>query len=91
MLKMNRAGETMAIDCQDVFSSTSHRFFHFGHNHTDSVHDGAICRSESHRNLPAQNHWATSAGYRRGVGTMKSITYDASLGEVSRSTFNLIH
>ncbi len=91
MVKMNRIGETMAVDCQSIFSETTHRFAHMGHTHVDAVRDGAICKVESHRNLPPQNHWAQSAGYRRGVGTMKSITYDASLGEVSRSTFNLIH
>lgn len=90
-LKMAKAGEAMAIDCQDIFSETQHRFFHFGHYHVDAVRDSAICRSESHRNLPPQNHWANSMGYRRGIGTMKSVTYSSSLGEVSRSLFNIIH
>jgi len=90
-LKMAKAGETMAFDCQDIFSETQHRFFHFGHNHVDSVRDTPICKSESHRNLPPQNHWAQSHGYRRGIGTMKSITYDTALGEVSRSLYNIIH
>jgi hypothetical protein len=88
-LKMTKAGETMAVDCQDIFSSTSHRFFHFGHTHVDAVRDSAICRSESHRNLPPQNHWAQSMGYRRGCGTMKSISYDSKLGEVSRNIYNI--
>jgi len=88
-MKMKQAGETMAADCQDIFSSTRHRFSHAGHTHVDSVYDGTLCRVESHRNLPPVNAWAADHGYRRGVGTMKSISYDASLGEVSRSIYNV--
>jgi len=88
-LKFNRAGETMAIDNQDIFSSTEHRFFHFGHTHVDAVKDGAICRCESHRNIAPLNHWAYHKGFRRGCGTMKSITYSKDNGEVSRNIFNV--
>lgn len=88
-LKMIRAGEVMAHDCQQIFSETEERFFHFGHFHVDSVRDSSICRSESHRNLPPTNAWAFHKGYRRGCGTMKSITYSNTLGEVARNTFNV--
>lgn len=89
-LKFNRAGETMAVDKKDIFSETDHRFFHFGHTHVDAVKDGAICRCESHRNIAPLNHWAYHKGFRRGCGTMKSITYSEELGEISRQTFNVI-
>lgn len=88
-LKMNKAGETMAIDCKEIFSETDHRFFHFGHTHVDSVRDTAICKAESHRNIPPVNAWAHHKGYRRGVGTMKSITYHKDDGEISRNLFNM--
>lgn len=89
-LKMNKAGETMAVDNQHIFSETEHRFFHFGHTHVDAVKDGAICRCESHRNIAPLNHWAYHKGFRRGCGTMKAITYSKEFGEISRNIFNLI-
>ena len=88
-MKMAQAGETMAYDKQDVFSQTKHRFFHFGHNHKHSVIDGKLCKIESHRNIAPLNSWAYANGYRRGIGTMSSITYSAELGEVSRQLFNV--
>lgn len=90
-LKMRDAGETMAHDCQDIFSSTKHRYMHFGHTHKDAVYDGKLCKSESHRNLAPLNAWAHSMGFRRGAGTMKAITYSYSQGEVSRNLFNVIN
>lgn len=88
-MKMKDAGEVMAHDCQDIFSSTKHRFAHLGHNHVDKVIDGRLCRAESHRNLPGQNNWAHHKGYRVSPGTMKSITYHSEQGEVSRNIFNI--
>lgn len=88
-MRMKAAGEVMAVDQADVFSSTKFRFSHFGHVHSDSVYDGRICRVESHRNLAPINHWAHHMGYRTSPGTMKSITYSASQGEVSRNIFNI--
>lgn len=88
-MKMNKAGEVMAVDKQDIFSSTKFRFSHFGHTHVDKVHDGAICRAESHRNIPPNNHWAYAHGYRRSPGTMKSITYHKNKGEISRQIYTI--
>ncbi|MDB4681385.1 hypothetical protein OAE88_00595 [bacterium] len=88
-LKMGRAGETMAVDNQEVFSDTTERYFHFGHTHKDAVQDGAICKCESHRNLAPLNHWAAHKGFRRNAGTMKAITYDKKYGEISRSLYNV--
>ena len=88
-MKMRQAGEVMAHDCQSIFSETRYRFSHFGHTHVDSVYDGKICRVESHRNLAPNNHWAHHMGYRRQPGTMKSITYHNTKGEIARNLFTL--
>lgn len=88
-MRMAKAGEVMAVDKADIFSQTTHRFSHFGHNHVDKVLDTPICRVESHRNLTPNNHWAYGMGYRRNPGTMKSITYHTTKGEISRSTYNI--
>ena len=88
-LKMRDAGEVMAHDCETIFSSTKYRYAHFGHTHKDAVYDGRLCRSESHRNLAGLNDWAAHKGFRRQLGTMKSITYHSGKGEVSRSLFTL--
>ena len=88
-LKMRDAGEVMAHDCEDIFSSTKYRYAHFGHTHKDAVYDGRLCRSESHRNLAPLNDWAAHKGFRRQLGTMKSITYHSDKGEISRSLFTL--
>ena len=88
-LSMRDAGEVMACDNEGVFSQTVNRYFHFGHNHKDSVYDGRLCRSESHRNLSPLNNWAAHKGYRRQAGTMKCISYHKDFGEISRTTFNV--
>lgn len=88
-LNMRDAGEVMACDNEGVFSQTVNRYFHFGHNHKDSVYDGRLCRSESHRNLSPLNNWAAHKGYRRQAGTMKCISYHKDFGEISRTTFNV--
>ena len=88
-LKMRDAGEVMAYDCRDIFSTTKNRYAHFGHTHKDAVVDARLCRSESHRNLAPLNDWAYNMGYRSGPGTMKSITYSTTTGEISRNLFNL--
>ena len=88
-LKLHKAGEVMAHDCQDIFSSTTHRYSHFGHTHKDAVYEGPLTRAESHRNLASLNSWAYHKGFRGPLGTMKSITYHVNHGEISRSTFNV--
>ena len=79
----------MAHDMCHIFSETKYRYAHAGHTHKDAVIDTRLCRAESHRNLAPLNAWAFNHGYRSGLGTMKSITYDSTSGEVSRQTFNL--
>lgn len=88
-LRMKDAGETMAADCVNDFSNTVNRYFHFGHNHKDSVYDGRLCKCESHRNLAPLNAWAAHKGFRRQAGTMKCITYHVKYGEVARTTYNV--
>jgi len=88
-MKMAHAGEVMAHDCQTIFSSTKHRFAHFGHTHKDAVVDTRLCKAESHRNLAPLNDWAYAHGYRRSPGTIKSITYHIDNGEISRNLFNI--
>lgn len=88
-LKMRDAGEVMVADNESILSTTSNRYFHFGHIHKDSVYDGRLCRSESHRNLSPLNNWAAHMGYRRQAGTMKCITYHSEFGEINRTTFNV--
>lgn len=88
-MKMQAAGECMAVDMKHIFSDTEHRYSHFGHNHKDQVYDGRVTKCESHRNLAYLNDWASHAGYRRGLGTMKAITYHKNHGEIARNTFNV--
>lgn len=88
-MKMQAAGEVMAHDCCDIFSSTKNRYAHFGHTHKDAVVDTRLCRAESHRNIASLNAWAYNHGYRRNPGTMKSITYHTSYGEISRQLYNI--
>lgn len=88
-MKMQAAGEVMAHDCQSIFSSTIHRFAHFGHTHKDAVVDTRLCRAESHRNIASLNAWAFNHGYRCNPGTMKSITYHVNHGEVSRQLYTI--
>lgn len=88
-MKMKDAGEVMAHDMQATFSESVHRFSHSGHTHKDAVYDGRLCKVESHRNIAPLNAWAHNMGYRRQLGTMKSITYDTFQGEVLRNTYNI--
>lgn len=88
-LKPDRAETTMVVDNQKIWSDTLHRYFHFGHVHTYKSQDKALCTVESHRHLMPLNAWAFSHGFRGPLGTMKSISYDANYGEVSRTTYNV--
>ncbi len=88
-MKMHAAGEVMAHDCCDIFSSTKNRYAHFGHTHKDAVVDTRLCRAESHRNVASLNAWAFNHGYRRNPGTMKSITYHTKYGETTRQIYNI--
>ncbi len=88
-LKMKDAGEVMAVDCESTFSGSRYRYAFFGHNHKDSVVDGRLCKAESFRNIAPLNSWAHHMGYRRQLGTMKSITFKDDRGEISRNTYTV--
>lgn len=88
-MKMKDAGEVMALDMSRQFSNSVHRYSHFGHNHVDKVIDTRLCKVESHRNLAPNNDWAAASGYRRGLGSMKSITYHIDKGEITRNTYTV--
>lgn len=88
-MKMNVAGEVMAYDCQDIFSETKNRYGLCGHFHKDSVVDSRLARIESFRSTTVMNEWATSHGFRGGLGTMQAITYSDKYGEIGRNTYNV--
>jgi hypothetical protein len=88
-MRVKDAGEIMAHDCEDIFSLTKHRYSHLGHVHKDSAVDGRLCKAETHRNLAPLNHWAYHKGFRGPLGTMKSITYSTTNGELARSMYNV--
>lgn len=88
-MRLQSCGEVMAHDCVNIFSSTVHRYAHLGHTHKDAVVDSRLCRAESHRNIASLNAWAFNHGYRRNPGTMKSITYHAEKGEISRQLYSI--
>lgn len=88
-MKMLAAGEVMAHDCVDIFSSTQYRYSHMGHIHVDSSRETRLCKVEAHRNLTPLNAWAYHKGFRGQLGTMKSIVYSSETGELTRQIFNV--
>lgn len=89
-LKMKDRGETMVVDNRSIFSKIEHCYSLFGHNHKDAVVDTKITRRESFRNLASLNDWARSNGYRRGLGTMTTITYSKEYGEIGRNKYSIL-
>ena len=88
-LKMVNAGEAMVMHNKKWYSETDYHEYHFGHFHKDRIHDGRLCKSESHRNLPPLNAWAAHAGFGRGFGTLKGLTYCSKYGRVGTTEFNI--
>jgi hypothetical protein len=88
-MKMASAGEVMVMQNEGIWSTTRDRYFHFGHNHKDSVVDTRLCRAESHRNIAPLNAWAAAKGFGRDIGTMKAIVYSEEFGEETRITYNV--
>ena len=88
-LRMSEADGTMTVDCIDVISDSVYREMHFGHNHKDKIYEGKVCKSESHRNMPSLNGWASHKGFRRQLGTMKCITYCPVNGRKGTNIFNI--
>jgi len=88
-MKMQQAGEVMAFDKRDILHECDYRYSLFGHNHKDSVVETRLTRAESFRNLAPLNFWASSSGFRGGIGTMNCITYSKEFGEIGRQKFNV--
>lgn len=51
--------------------------------------DTKLTRRESFRNIASLNRWARNNGYRRGIGTMTSITYSKKHGEIRRNKYSV--
>ncbi|AEA86408.1 DNA repair exonuclease [Campylobacter phage NCTC12673] len=88
-IKMKDVGQIIAFDNKENFVHSKHVYAYFGHYHVDKVIDTPLCRCESFRNLAPLNKWASNSGFRRGIGTISSITIHKSYGEISRRTYNM--
>ena len=88
-IKPAKAETAMVSDNHDIWSETKNRYFHFGHVHSFKSEDKSLCTTESHRHLMPLNSWAYNNGFRGPLGTMKSITYSKTKGEVSRNVYQV--
>ncbi len=87
-VKPQDLGEIMACDCEDIWSSTRHRYWYTGHVHHDQVKEYRTYKFESFRTLAAKDAWHAGSGYRSGRD-MKCIVHHKDYGEVQRHTVNL--
>lgn len=85
--KFNDLPEIMAVDCEDIWSQTRHRFWFTGHVHNKSVEDKRTCTIESLRVLPPADAYAANNGYR-SRRDMQGITFHKATGEMGRVMFN---
>lgn len=89
-LKPARAGEVLVADNMHIISSTEHRYFHFGHFHSDQKDRSySLCEVEIHSNNVPRDKWADGMGFRGKLGEAKAITYHKEYGEIGRSRFNI--
>jgi len=87
-VKPDALGEIMACDCEDIWSSTKHRYWYTGHVHHDQVKEFRTYKFESFRTLAAKDAWHAGSGYRSGRD-MKCIVHHKDYGEIQRHTVNL--
>ena len=87
-IKPDKLGEVMAVDCNDIWSSTKYRYFLTGHVHHQSVKEYPSCVVETFRTLTGKDTWHYSSGYRSGQD-MNCIIYHKEYGEVSRNKVNI--
>lgn len=87
--KADRLGEIMAVDQEDIWSSTKFRYWYTGHVHHQSVKEYPSCVVETFRTLASKDAWHTAMGYRSGQD-MKCITLHKDYGEISRNVVNLL-
>lgn len=88
-LKPEKSAEVMVYDNEAIFSNTKYRYFHFGHFHSYRAFSNPLVNVEVHNNLPPNDRWADSMGYRGNIGLSKAIVYHKEYGEISRFNFNL--
>ena len=87
-VKAEKLGEIMSVDCEDIWSSTSFRYWYTGHVHHQSVKEFPSCVVETFRTLSGKDAWHSSKGYR-SKQDMRCILLHKDHGEVSRNTVNL--
>jgi len=82
--KPNEMGALMAVDCEQLWSESKHRYWLHGHFHSKKVEEVMGCTIEGFRNLAPNDAWHQGAGYRSGRD-LNAITYHKDYGEISRS------
>lgn len=86
--KPDKLGELMAVDCENIWSTTKFRYWLIGHVHHQSLKEYPSCVVETFRTLSGKDAWHASMGYRSGQD-MKIITYHKKHGEISRNAINI--
>lgn len=81
-------GALMAVDCEEIWSKSKHRYWLHGHFHSRRLIEALGCLVEGFRNLAPNDAWAQGAGFRSGRD-MNVITYHKDYGEISRSTCDI--
>lgn len=87
-IKADKLGELMAVDCEDIWSTTKFRYWYTGHVHHQSVKEYPSCVVETFRTLIGKDTWHSHAGYRSGQD-MRCITLHKDYGEITRNTVNI--
>jgi len=78
----------MAVDCEQLWSESKHRYWLHGHFHSKKVEEVMGCTIEGFRNLAPNDAWHQGAGYRSGRD-LNAITYHKDYGEISRSVCDI--
>lgn len=81
-------GELMAADCEDIWSTTKHRYWILGHVHSKHSWEMRTCIAESFNTLAAKDAWHNEKGYR-SKRNMTAITYHNQHGEIARNTVDI--
>jgi transposase-like protein len=86
--KPTELGALMAVDCRELWSASEFRYWLHGHYHIKRLIEALGCLVEGFRNLPPNDAWHQSQGYRSGRD-MCAITYHKEYGEVTRNTCDI--
>lgn len=86
--KPDKLGELMAVDCNDIWSTTEHRYWILGHVHHTQVKEYPSCVVETFRTLTPKDAWHASMAYR-SKQDMKVITLHKEYGEVARNSVSI--